>query len=45
MSTLSWLDRVLIVVLSTLALLVPFGPAPADAAQVEAPTAPSPASP
>lgn len=35
MSALSWLDRVLIVVLSTLALLVPFGKA--DAAQVESP--------
>lgn len=37
MSTLSWLDRILIVVLSTLALLVPFGGTPADAARIEAP--------
>lgn len=37
MGTLSWLDRVLIVALSTLALLVPFGGSPADAARIEAP--------
>lgn len=38
MDSLSWLDRVLIVVLSTIALVLPIGTLPdADAARIEAP--------